>query len=274
MNGQWNSGARWANRMGRRRWWLALALSLAGLCGCVGRPTDSVTLEVELPAQFELKTAANYRPAPGETCTLPRRSGKRAERKVFFADYTAEASRVSYRLPLRETVEGCPLVLADVAFDLNAQWGSRSTDVGGDFAGISIRDRLPADAPGMPQSGVLELFGQCQWLFRTAGPQHAILKILKCAALETPGQAGNARAGGAVRRDELGGKTIRVNISLTDEERPFMGDNWVRFPKGWKRCLGTSFEDRYAFCRGNTTDFKPFKMPDGRLCDIYPTCTE
>lgn len=113
-----------------------LAFCVMGLWGCTARPVDSFTLEVDLPAEFELKTAANYRPATGELCTLPRRRGKRPERKVFFTEFTPVASRVSYQLPLTETVDGCPLVLRNVAFDFNAKWGKRSTDVGGAFGGI------------------------------------------------------------------------------------------------------------------------------------------
>ncbi len=124
------------------------ALGITGLFGCVGRPVDSFTLEVDLPAEFELKTAANYRPATGETCVLPQRRGMRPERKVFFTDYKPAPRRVSHELPLSETVDGCPLVLRSVEFDFYAKWGKRDTDVGGDIAGIYIRDRLdtPRDA--------------------------------------------------------------------------------------------------------------------------------
>ncbi|AYF47923.1 hypothetical protein DXV65_10155 [Pseudomonas fluorescens] len=251
-----------------------LALCVMGLWGCTARPVDSFTLEVDLPAEFELKTAANYRPATGELCTLPRRRGKRPERKVFFTEFTPVASRVSYQLPLTETVDGCPLVLRNVAFDFNAKWGKRSTDVGGAFGGISIRDHSERDRPGMPESGVQELSGQCQWLFRTAGPQHAIIKVLKCDPLSAVDPPDKSRTGGGLVRGELAGKKVRVKISLAAEELPYMGDNWVRFPNGWKRCLGDNFEDLYAFCNGNTVDFKPIKMPDGRICELYPTCTE
>jgi len=260
--------------MTRRILWVSLAMGMAGLSGCAATPFDSFTLQVDLPPQFELKTAANYGPATGETCTLPRRRGKRPERKVFFTDYKPAASRVSYQLPLNETVDGCPLVLRGVEFDFYAKWGKRDGDVGGDIAGISIRDRLAGEMLVMPESGIQELLWQCQWLFRTVGPIHALRKVLSCNSLGASGQSRTTHAGGGFSRDELGGKTILIKLGLTNEERPYMGDNWVRFPQGWKRCRGTSMEDQYAFCMGNTTDFKPFKMPDGRVCDIYPTCTE
>jgi hypothetical protein len=38
--------------------------------------------------------------------------------------------------------------------------------------------------------------------------------------------------------------------------------------------MGDNFEDQYAFCYGNDKDFSTFKMVDGRVCTIYPGCTE
>jgi len=260
--------------MSKRVWGVLLALAMAGLSGCAMKPVDRFTLEVDLPAEFKLKTAANYGPATGETCTLPRRRGKRPERKVFFTEYKPVESRASYELPLSETVQGCPLVLRSVDFDLYAKWGKRDSDVGGDIGGISIRDLLEGDRPGMPESGVKELSWQCQWLFRTAGRKHVIIKVLKCGYLSDSGALSNAGTRGGLLRDELGGQKVLIKVGLNPEERPYMGDNWIRFPGGWKRCLGTDFDDLYAFCNGNTTDFKPITMPDGRICDIYPTCTE
>ncbi|SDM76521.1 hypothetical protein SAMN04489799_0191 [Pseudomonas azotoformans] len=244
-----------------------MVLGVLGLTGCGGKPVDRFTLEVDLPAEFELKTAANYLPATGETCTLPRRRGKRPERKVFFTDFKAAASRVSYELPLSEKIENCPSVLRSLEFEFYAKWGKRDTDVGGSFAAISIRDPSDADIRGMPVTGVQELHKQCRWLFRTAGPQHVIVKVLKCSS-----SGAAVPLSRPVQRDQLPGKTLRMVLTMTDEEEPYFDNNWVVVPGGWKRCRGKNFEDLDAFCNGNTTDFKPIKMPDGRICDVYPSC--
>lgn len=257
--------------MTRRILGVSLALGMAGLWGCAAKPVDSFTLQVDLPPQFELKTAANYGPATGEACTLPRRRGKRPERKVFFTDYKAAASRVSYQLPLNETVDGCPLVLRGVEFDFYAKWGTRDGDVGGDIGGISIVDRL--DTSRMPESGVQVLPGQCQWLFRTVGTIHGIRKILQCRSLGAAGQLQKKGAGGVAQRDELRGKTLRVVLTLTEVEHPAFDDRWIAVPGGWRRCRGKSFDDLHAYCGSNTKDFTPIKMPDGRICDVYPTCS-
>lgn len=255
--------------MNSRRLVALLALGMLGLSGCVGKPLDRFTLEVDLPAEFRFVGAANYAPATGETCTLPQRRGKRPERKIFVAQYKTVAERVSFDLPLSEMIEGCPSVLRGVDFDIYAKWGRRDTDVGGDIAGVSIRDRSDADMAVMPGTEGAELQGQCQWLFRTAGPKHAIIKVLKCNSLRN-----TTTASSAVVREHLSGKTLRVTLTVSSEERPYMGNTWVRVPQGWKRCLGRNLDDQYGFCREGASEFRPFKMPDGRECNVYPTCTE
>lgn len=95
-----------------------------------------------------------------------------------------------------------------------------------------------------------------------------------CNSLDAIGQPSKSRAGGFVQRDQLEGKTLRMVLAVASEELPAVDDNWVAVPGGWRRCMGESLDDVVAYCRGNTTDFKAIKMPDGRVCDVYPTCTE
>ena len=99
-------------------------------------------------------------------------------------------------------------------------------------------------------------------------------KILRCkdVNVDRPSTRGGPVAGYTL--DQLLGKTVKMKINLAAEERPYMGDTWVRFPNGWRRCMGKGFEDQYAFCRGNDKDFSHFIMPNGKQCTIYPGCTE
>ncbi len=251
-----------------------LAGGVLATSGCGTKPVESFTLEVDLPANFRFRGDAVYQPATGETCTLPRRRGKRPELKVFDTLGKPEANRVSFEVPLTERVGGCPLVLRRIMFALDTEWGERWFDIGRDYAAIYLGDQSAFGDSVMPASGVLELAARCQWLFRTGGSERALIKLLKCNALGADGLLRKARAGGAVQRDAMTGKTIRLTLGLIDEELPAVDDNWIVVPGGWKRCLGKSLDDVFAFCRGNTTDFKSFKMPDGRVCTIYPTCNE
>jgi hypothetical protein len=116
--------------------------------------------------------------------------------------------------------------------------------------------------------------GQCQWLFRTIGPERYIAKILDCKAIDAQGNVTKSRPIGAYTLDQLPGKTVKLNIKLAEEEIPGWQDTWIKVPNGWKRCMGKSYEDQLAFCRGNHKDFSTFRMPDGKVCSIYPGCTE
>lgn len=90
--------------------------------GCVSKPVERFTLEVDLPAEFRFIGGANYGPATGETCTLPRRRGK-GPKENLCARYKPVAERVSFELPLTEIIEGCPTVLRSVDFRTYAKWG-------------------------------------------------------------------------------------------------------------------------------------------------------
>jgi hypothetical protein len=86
------------------------------------------------------------------------------------------------------------------------------------------------------------------------------------------GNLQESRVGGVAQRPQLPGKKLRLVLSVSEDELPAFDDNWINVPGGWKRCRGKNFADRDAYCNGNTTDFKPIKMPDGRICNIYPSC--
>jgi hypothetical protein len=252
---------------------IALALAAGG---CVFAPVESFTLQAEVPADFRVKADAYYEPATGETCEAPpRQRGKVApNRKFFTSEYQNVARTAEFQIPLTKRAGGCPLVLSSLRLNLRARWGPDRSDTDGDFASLSFYDELADARPGFPATGVQEFQGQCQWLFRTIGPERAIIKILHCRAVDAEGQMVKRMAGGMLQRDQLPGGTVRMVFGMAAEERPFGQDTWIRFPQGWKRCLGESLEDQYAFCGSNTTDFKPFKMPDGRTCTVYPNCTE
>jgi len=249
----------------------AAGVMAASGCSAI-KPADSFTLLTELPPGFSIKGEASYVPRTGESCTVPAREGRNHPGKKFYKqELSNEAQTVHFQVPLISNEGGCPLVLDNFGYQVDAKYGAARLDLGRAFTGISFRDGS-SESPSPPP--VLILQKQCQWLFRTAGPDRYIVKILKCKPVSTPIPANNPAVKGPMRRAEFAGKTIKTVFSVVKEETPYMGDTWVKFPEGWKRCRGKSLEDPYAFCRGNTTDFKPFKMPNGRDCTVYPNCTE
>ena len=253
------------------KWGQALCLGAFALLisGCSMTPPKTFTFQADVPENFTVTGTGNYIPAPGETCTG--RSGKpfRVGRLHFKPEQPNTAHQVEFKVPLTDNEHGCSSVLHSLKLTIEGRWGPGREHTSQESANFSISNETSQQA-STPQV----FSGQCQWLFRTMGPYRYIVKIPMCRALNTNGDMEKRMIGGRLHRDQLADSTIKLVLSVAKEEEPAVGDNWVKFPTGWKRCMGKGLDDRYGFCRGNTTDFKPFKMPDGRDCTVYPKCTE
>ncbi|MHC8367488.1 hypothetical protein ACYZT9_16920 [Pseudomonas sp. ZT5P21] len=244
---------------------------LALTMGCSTGQPDTFTFTADLPPDFAYKAIAEYVPAKGETCTVPGgRNTAVGYNMKWRESYTPNSEIAMFR-----TVSGCPLVIRRIKLDINASYWTHRGDIGGDSAMVIIRDDLEEQDKGtFNKAGESTFYGHCQWLFRTSGAQRRIVKILDCKKVSAQGEPERGRPVSGYSLDQLPGKTVKMKITLADEERPGWGDTWVEVPGGWKRCMGKGFEDQDAFCFGNHSDFSTFKMPDGRICTIYPGCTE
>jgi hypothetical protein len=251
---------------------IALALAAGG---CVFAPAESFTLQAEVPADFRVKVDAYYEPASGETCQAPpRQRGKVApNRKFFTSEFQSIARTAEFQIPLTTRAGGCPLVLSSLRLNLRGKWGPDRHDGSNDFASLSFYDELADDRPGFPAFGVQEFQGQCQWLFRTVGPERAIIKILHCRAVDADGQMVKRMAGGVLQRDQLPDRTVRMVFRMANQEAPYFDLYWFKTPSGWKPCGGRWGRDIEELCL-EPPQFKDFKMPDGRTCTVYPNCTE
>ncbi|MFM9380641.1 hypothetical protein [Pseudomonas sp. UV AK001] len=250
---------------------LMIGLGAIGATGCSVAQQDSFTLVTELPPGFEVKGEAIYAPRTGETCKVPAKNGKNHPGlKIFKQELSEKAQTAQFTIPLSSTDGGCPLVLERFDYEVDAKYGAARLNLGRDYTSIAFDD---ATANNQPSLSPLLLKRECEWLFRTIGSNRYITKILKCKAIGTS-QDEKDSATSSLSRAQLAGKTLTVEFSLSKEERPYMGDTWIKFPEGWKRCMGENLDDQYGFCRGNKKDFKSFKMPDGRECTVYPNCTE
>ncbi|HCF5954905.1 TPA: hypothetical protein NIH42_006200 [Pseudomonas aeruginosa] len=250
---------------------MTLASCLALTQGCTALDkSNSFTLTADLPPEFTYEATATYRPAKGETCTVP--GGK--DTQIGYNSGREKYERDS-KVLLRRTVSGCPLVLQSIDFYIYGWYGKSWRDFGRDSALIVVREKLVEVKKGtFNTAGESEFAGQCQWLFRTAGKTRVLRKLLDCKRMDETGVQRKAKPFVAYTLDQLPGKTVKLKIKLADEEKPGWGDTWVKVPGGWKRCMGKSFDDQRAYCNGNYKDFSTFRMPDGRICTIYPGCTE
>ncbi|WP_256672272.1 hypothetical protein [Pseudomonas sp. ANT_J12] len=229
--------------------------------GCSMAQTESFTFQADIPENFTVSPMAYYESASGESC-----SGH----NLIQSEQPKGVRPVEFKLPLTDTAKGCSMVLTNVVLHIEGQWGKRELDMSLQTAGLSIHDEPSETARPFPTSGPLVFQGQCQWLFRTVGSKRFIRKILECRALDANGVVQKSLAGGALQRDQLAGKTVKLVLTVAKEEQPYFGRSWLETPKGWKPCIETKETFR---CQTPPT-FTDFKMPDGRDCSVYPNCTE
>jgi len=249
----------------------ALSCCIALTTGCAKNKPDTFTFTADLPPDFAYKAVAEYVPAKGETCTVP--GGRNTA--VGYNMKWRESYIPNSEIAIYRTVSGCLLVISRIKLDINSSYGKERGDFGGDFATVVITNELEEKyKSSFNEAGESTFYGHCQWLFRTSGKPRILRKILDCKSAEANGELDRGHPFSAYTLDQLPGKTVKMKITLATEERPGWGDTWVEVPGGWKRCMGKGFEDQDAFCFGNHSDFSTFKMPDGRICTIYPGCTE
>lgn len=241
------------------------------LTGCVASPPDSFTFTADLPPGFVYQAIATYEPDTGETCSVPDGRNTAVGYNLQWRENYAAVSEIA----IRRTVRGCPLVIRKIDLELYFAYGKDRGDFASDYAAVAIRGELEEKYKGtFDKTGESRFYGQCQWMFRTSGKPRILRKLLDCKKTDELGVLSRGRPFAAYTLDQLPGKTVRMKIGLAEEERPAIGKTWVKVPNGWKRCMGDNFEDQDAFCFGNYTDFSTFQMVDGRICTIYPGCTE
>ena len=248
-----------------------LACCITLITGCAKSQPNTFTFTADLPPDFAYVAAVYYVPAEGEACTVATKDNL----APVFNDQWRKEYKPDSEIEIHITRKGCPLVVRRIELEINSAYEKDRGDFGRESAMVVIRHELKEQSKGIfSEAGESVFYGQCQWLFRTAGAQRRIVKILDCKTTDAQGQLGRGRPFAAYTLDQLPGKTVKMKITLATKERPGWGDTWVEVPGGWKRCMGKNFEDQDAFCFGNYSDFSTFKMPDGRICTIYPGCTE
>lgn len=245
-------------------------IALAG--GCAIAKSESFIFTTDMPSGFTYEALAQYVPVNRERCTVKKPHVGYNQR---WRMPHREKYKPSIEVPIYRTVKGCPLVIYRIELGIYAVYGEGRSDFSAHSAAVATRVSFDEAIKGkFDSSGVSEFNGQCQWLFRTVGPERYIIKLLDCKAMDAQGHVVKGRPIGAYTLDQLPGRTVKLKIKMADEERPGWGDTWVKVPGGWKRCMGKGPGDQRGYCSGNYKDFSRFLMPDGRSCTIYPGCTE
>jgi hypothetical protein len=270
---------------------LLLSISLLGACSLLGNAAKEgvistagypslarFTLEGSLPPNSSLQYTARYQPEKPTACTFySPNAGGEVSRKHIEQEETGskpEAQAFSYRIPLSYHLAGCELKLAYVQLNTRITHAPGDLGTGTSSASLMVYDTPPATVPHFPANGVRELRGKCMWLFKISTLRYDIDKILVCHKADEHWQVPQdydkrSGVGAALRRDELDGKTVRVEFRNSVEEEPFMNNRWIKTQTGWRPCQGNGNSAR---CQ-NPPIFKSFQM-NGRECTVYPNCTE
>lgn len=248
-----------------------LLLGAALLVGCGDKQSNTFTLIGELPPNFSYSASTWYVPDPGAKCEV---TDWRRTMPSFNKRWRKEYNPVAV-VEIRKVIKGCQMILDRIKITINATYGDSIRDQHGDRANIGVYVTLPERHLRTLKTDTEDtFFGECQWLFRTAGTDRIIRKILDCKKDNERGEKGVGKPFAAYTLDQLPGKTIRMDIRLAAAERPYFKDTWVQFPYGWRRCLGKGKDDVRGYCRGNYSEFSDFIMTGGRVCSVYPGCTE
>ena len=227
-----------------------LGLSLSACSSLSPLSGESFTLEGELPANFSLKAQAHYGVANG--------CDSRSQAKSFENDFQSDPQQYRFKIPVNYRDGLCEMRLTRVGLFIHGRYGDKDWQQTYDNGGLVIVDKLPEGAPAFQSDGTLTKQAECTWWFQVSKLYLELSKLLNCKG-----------AGAHLVREELPGKTVRLEFKVNPEEEPSHDDTWVKFPEGWKPCLPKT---GWPNCQKPPV-FKTFKM-NGRECTVYPNCTE
>ncbi|MCU1718975.1 hypothetical protein [Pseudomonas sp. 5P_3.1_Bac2] len=235
---------------------LSLSLSACGVGVGVGEALTqkTFTFKGKLPADFSLRAQAHYSVA--NDCTAGR-----SKAKTFKTEFQSTPQQYNFEIPVTYRHGLCEMQLARVGLFIEGRYGEQDWQNTYDNGELRIVDALPEGALEFKADGYLTKQAQCTWLFQqSTAKSHLgeISKLLKCKS-----------AGAYLAVDTLPGKIVQLDFTVSDEERPYLRDTWVKFPEGWKPCLP---KEGWPNCQVPPV-FKTFKM-NGRECTVYPNCTE
>lgn len=256
-----------------KRWLVAFAGIVGIGAAAYGyfKEPNTFTFTVDMPPGFKYSAAVYYVPAPGETCTVATKDNLAPIFNYrWWKSYEPDAV-----IEIRRTRKGCPLVVYSIKLEIYAVYGSTWADFSAATAQVVIKEGLDkVDIESFSEAGESAFFGECDWSFQTYGKTRVLRKLLDCKDLNVgrPATRGGPVAG--YLPEQLPGKTIKMKLILNKEESPATISKWVKFPNGWKRCMGKGFEDPYAFCDEDNESFSSFILHDGTPCTIYPDCKE
>ena len=240
---------------------------------------EHFTFAGELPENFGIEVSARYSPLNPEHCQTYSMGVAdyvvREGYRQFRQEPNSKASDFSFDIPMSIHVGLCHRTLARVSFLMKGVYGEKDWEFHGDHGVIAIAETRPEGVPEFDQGGQQTIRGYCTWMFQISKLRLGELeKLLNCSrtgsdwVLEMDPYKRRS-IGVTVGRDELPGKTVRLDMRVNPVEEPSVDRRWIQTATGWKPCQGTETSER---CQEPPV-FKPFQM-NGRTCTVYPNCEE
>ncbi|MGV8916454.1 MAG: hypothetical protein ACOH2R_01410 [Pseudomonas sp.] len=196
--------------------WVATAANQSPTSDSGFRSSTHFQLVGEMPANTALRTTVQYDPLPDQKGCPHHRPQLQLDTERGNA-----AQPFNFEVPLAWHLPGCTLVLSDVDFITDGYYGDGDAKRSSTTSGaIAVRETLQKGVPGFPQSGEKEYRGLCRWQKPTGLEDSKQQPIMTChAANKRWALIGDQphRPGGAVSRNELAGKTIRMTFRMAEE---------------------------------------------------------
>ncbi|WP_188637346.1 hypothetical protein, partial [Halopseudomonas pertucinogena] len=221
----------------------------------------------ELPAHFSIQATAYFSPDNPERCQVYSIGQGREVTRELITQYTTtyhdHPADFSMDIPLTYHIGLCNGTLRRVALQFIGRYGQQRWQDDAAYGGLAIVDSRPAQAPPFDRDGTLTVRGYCTWLFQISKLQLELSKLLSCSEPDEhwqldPDFAKRRSVGTVLGRDELAGKTVRLELRVNPEERPAMRETWIKFPQGWKPCAEEETpEGTWVWCR-NPPTFRTF----------------
>ena len=234
---------------------LPVIATALGACNSMASLTgESFTLEGQLPPDFSLKAQAHYGVA--NNCD------GRSRARSFESGFQSKPQQYRFEIPVSYREGLCEMRLARVGLFIHGRYGDKDWQQTYDNGGLVLVDSLPKGAPAFQADGTLSKTAECTWLFQISKLYLELSKLLSCKS-----------AGAHLVRQELPGKTVRLDFRVNpEEERPYMRGYWMNTASGWKPCTGR-WGTRYEELCTEPPQFRTFKM-NGQECTVYPNCKE
>jgi hypothetical protein len=197
--------------------WFATAASQS-VGNASGRQSEAYfTLSGEMPAHTVLHATAQYDPVPGQrNCPY-----QHPERQLDTVPGDAPQP-FSFQVPLAYELPGCMLSISDIKLVIDGFYGPDNQHHSSSITGaITVRDAQVKHVSNFPASGEKEYRALCSWhpLSKLANEQAK--RLLTCHAADGQWKIRGERLrprhpGGAVIREQLAGKTIRLNFRMEE----------------------------------------------------------